>query len=151
MYTRRQFVHQSRFPVPVEKLFAFHERDDIFTLLLPPWQKVKVISRTGGLKTGARVEFRLLFGPFYKTWVAIHTEYEHNRLFTDVQEKGPFATWRHRHRFIPDGPNGSFLRDEIEYSLPLGLTPLLGRFVEKDLRRMFEFRHQSTYSKLIEV
>ena len=146
-----KFVHQSRFPAPVEKLFAFHERDDIFSLLLPPWQKVKVISRTGGLKIGARVEFRLLLGPFYKTWVAVHTEYEHNRLFTDVQERGPFATWRHQHIFRPDGPNASFLRDEIEYSLPLGLTPLLRPLVEKDLRRMFEFRHQATCSKIVEV
>lgn len=143
MYTRRQFRHQSRLSASPEKVFAFHEREDIFSLLLPPWQKVKVISREGGLKTGARVEFRLLFGPFYKTWVAVHTEYEPNRLFTDVQEKGPFAFWRHRHRFIPDG-DGCILSDEVEYALPLGLTPILGWLVEKDLRRMFEHRHQVT-------
>ena len=138
-----RFSHESRFAAPVEALFAFHERPDIFQLLLPPWQKVKVISRTGGLQTGARVEFRLLLGPFYKTWVAVHTEYEHNRLFTDVQERGPFAFWRHRHIFLPDG-DGSILRDDVEYSLPLGLDPVLGWLVEKDLRRMFTFRHQNT-------
>ena len=138
-----QFVHQSRFDVSPETLFAFHERDDIFHLLLPPWRKVHVVSRTGGLKAGARVEFRILLGPFYKTWVAVHTEYEHNRLFTDEQQAGPFAYWRHRHIFQPDG-DGCILRDEIQYELPLGLDPLLGWLVEKDLRRMFQYRHEST-------
>jgi len=138
-----QFVHESRLPHPPETVFAFHQRSDIFSLLVPPWQKVKVISRTGGLRVGARVEFRICLGPFFKTWVAVHTEYEHNRLFTDVQEKGPFAFWRHRHRFLPDG-DGCLLRDEIEYSLPLGLDRLLAPLVERDLRRMFTFRHAAT-------
>ena len=148
MYTRRQFVHQSRFPVPVEKLFAFHERPDIFQLLVPPWRKVQIVSRTGELQTGARVEIRLLFGLFSKTWVAVHTEYEHNRLFTDVQESGPFAYWRHQHIFRPDGAHASTLRDEIDFALPLGLNPILGWLVERDLRRMFVFRHQATASAL---
>lgn len=139
----RHFVHQSRFAASPEALFAFHERGDIFNLLLPPWQKVQVISRSGGLKVGARVEFRLRFGPFYKTWVAVHTEYEHNRLFTDEQQAGPFAYWRHRHIFQPAG-DGCILRDEIQYELPLGLDPLLGWLVEKDLRRMFRYRHDIT-------
>lgn len=144
-----QFSHQSCFSAPVERLFAFHERDDIFTLLLPPWQRVRVISRSGGLQTGARVEFRLLFGPFYKTWVAFHTEYERNRLFTDVQEKGPFAYWRHQHIFQRDGA-GSILRDQIEYSLPLSLDPVLGWLIEKDLRRMFDYRHKATAKALFD-
>jgi len=139
----RNFIHQSRFAATPEALFAFHERADIFTLLLPPWQKVQLISRTGGLEIGARVEFRLRFGPFYKTWVAIHIEYEHNRLFTDIQQSGPFRYWRHQHIILPDG-DGSILRDQIEYSLPLGLDPILGWLVERDLRKMFEYRHRNT-------
>lgn len=139
----RHFVHQSRFAACPEAVFALHERDGIFDLLIPPWQKVRLISREGGLKTGARVEFRLLFGPFRKTWVAVHTHYEHNRLFTDEQQQGPFAYWFHRHIFQPDG-DGCILRDDIEYSLPLGLDPILGRLVDKDLRRMFIYRHQAT-------
>ena len=138
-----RFVHQTRFPAPVEAVFAFHERDDILSLLLPPWQRGRVNSRTGGLQVGARVEFRLWIGPVPVTWIAVHTAYEHNRLFVDEQEKGPFAYWRHQHIFEPDG-DGSILRDEIDYSVPLGLDPLLGWLIERDLRRMFKFRHEVT-------
>lgn len=142
-----RFVHQSRFPVTPERVFAFHERDDVFQILVPPWRKVRIVSRSGGLKVGARVEFRLLFGPFYLTWVAIHTEFERNRLFVDEQVRGPFASWRHRHVFEPDGA-GCILRDEIAYSLPFGLDPLFGSLAQKDLRRMFEYRHRMTANHL---
>jgi ligand-binding SRPBCC domain-containing protein len=138
-----QFVHQTRFPATPEAVFAFHERDDILSLLMPPWHKVQVISRTGGLKIGARVELRMLLGPFFVTWIAVHTGYEHNRLFVDEQQKGPMKYWRHQHIFQPDG-DGCILRDEITYSLPFGLNSLLGRLVEKDLRRMFTYRHEVT-------
>lgn len=141
------FVHQSRLPHSPEKVFAFHEREDIFALLIPPWQKVEIVSRSGGLQVGARVEFRLLFGPFYLTWLAVHTEYERNRLFVDEQVRGPFASWRHRHVFVPDGA-GCVLRDEIAYSLPLGLDPLFGGLAQRNLRRMFEHRHQVTAGEL---
>lgn len=137
------FVQQSRLAAPPEAVFAFHEREDIFKWLIPPWQKAEIVSRSGGLETGARVEFRLFFGPFFLTWSAIHTEYERNRLFVDEQVRGPFAFWQHRHVFLPDG-DGCILRDEIACSLPFGLDPLLGWLVRRDLRRMFTYRHEVT-------
>jgi ligand-binding SRPBCC domain-containing protein len=81
------------------------------------------------------------------TWIALHTAYEHNHLFVDEQQKGPFAYWRHQHIFEPDG-SGCILRDLIDYSLPFGLDPLLGLLAEKQLRRMFKYRHESTASAL---
>jgi ligand-binding SRPBCC domain-containing protein len=139
-----EFVHESHFSTTPEAVFALHERADVFQILTPPWQKVRVMQRQGGLRIGARVEFRLYVGPVFLTWVARHTEYEPNRLFTDVQDKGPFRTWRHRHRFLGDGNGGCVLRDEIEYTLPLGLERVAGWLVEKDLRRMFAYRHAAT-------
>ena len=138
-----RFVHQTRFAASPEAVFAFHEREDILKLLFPPWQRGRVVSRQGGLEVGARVVFRLWLGPFPLTWIAVHTAFEKNRLFVDEQEKGPFAYWRHRHVFLPDG-DGCILRDEIEYSAPLGLDRWMGWWLERELRRMFEYRHQVT-------
>ncbi|MBI2686175.1 MAG: SRPBCC family protein [Acidobacteria bacterium] len=138
-----QFVHETRYPFTADQLFAFHERPDALNLLLPPWQRVRVISRTGGLAKGARVEFRIYIGPIPITWIAVHTEYKRNEIFVDEQQKGPFAYWRHAHIFIPNGA-GCVLRDEIAYSLPLGLTPILGWILNRPLRRMFDYRHAVT-------
>jgi len=82
-------------------VFAFHERADVLTLLTPPWQKVNVVRREGGLKKGAVVEFLIHAGPFRVRWLAQHVEYEKNRLFTDIQVTGPFRSWTHRHIFEP--------------------------------------------------
>jgi ligand-binding SRPBCC domain-containing protein len=67
-------------------------------------------------------------------------------MFADVQVRGPFARWSHRHRFIDLGPEACLLRDEVEYEPPLGPLGrwLAGRYIEKKLRRLFEYRHHVT-------
>ncbi|WP_258075419.1 SRPBCC family protein [Rathayibacter sp. AY1E3] len=61
--------------------------------------------------------------------------------FVDEQTGGPFAMFRHEHRFEPDG-SGSVMIDRLEYSAPLGV---LGRIAERlvldrHLRRLLEER-----------
>jgi ligand-binding SRPBCC domain-containing protein len=63
--------------------------------------------------------------------------------------RGPFAVWRHEHRFEPHA-RGCRLVDAIEYEPPLGL---LGRLVAPlaivpRLRKMFEYRHRVTAEAL---
>jgi ligand-binding SRPBCC domain-containing protein len=78
--------------------------------------------------------------------VAEHTEYEPGHLFADRQVSGPFAGWYHRHWFLDDGRGGTILRDEVEYEPPFGAMGRLvgGRFIEKKLRKLFDYRHDVT-------
>ena len=140
-----QFEHTSWIAAPVETVFDFHKRPDAIELLMPPDQKVQVISREGGLEAGARVEFRIPFGPFRIRWVAHHIAYVKNRLFVDEQREGPFAAWVHSHRFEPED-GGTRLTDSIEMALPGGsLTEtLVGWVVKRKLAKMFEHRHEVT-------
>jgi hypothetical protein len=51
------------------------------------------------------------------------TEFEWNHHFADVQEKGPFKTWRHRHEFTHetrDGTDGTLVADLIDYDPGFG-------------------------------
>jgi ligand-binding SRPBCC domain-containing protein len=139
------FVYSSVIEAPVAKVFAFHERPDALERLIPPWQRVEIVRRTGGLETGARVEFRLRVGPLSIPWVAVHTGYEKNRLFVDRQVKGPFRYWEHRHKFCEDRGR-TCLTDAITFSLPGGriVDTLLGWAVKAQLRRMFRYRHEVT-------
>jgi ligand-binding SRPBCC domain-containing protein len=140
-----EFVHTSVIQTSVERLFAFHESPDALQRLMPPWQPAEVISRDGGLSVGARVELELKLGPFRLRWVARHTEYERNRLFADIQEKGPFRRWRHRHEFAAEG-QAARLTDRVEFSLPGGrLVDLFGAAIARhELRRLFAYRHAVT-------
>lgn len=44
---------------------------------------------------------------------------ERPREFTDEMQRGPFAFWRHTHRFEPTG-EGTVLHDAAEFASPLG-------------------------------
>ena len=127
---------------PVSAVFAFHEREDALPLLTPPFPPVRVVSKSGGIEPGGRVELQV--GPF--RWTALHTEYEKDRLFVDEQIRGPFARWVHRHQFEPIDGGRSRLTDRVEYLLPGGkaVTALFGWAVRLGLRRMFAFRHAAT-------
>jgi ligand-binding SRPBCC domain-containing protein len=61
--------------------------------------------------------------PFRTRWAARIVEFERNRHFVDVQAKGPFRRWRHRHEFESserDGRPGTWVRDDLEYDVGFG-------------------------------
>lgn len=79
----------------------------------------------------------------------VHGEYRKGELFCDSQEKGPFRSWKHEHRFR-DHPSGSVLEDFIQYQVPGGMLgrQLGGRGVRKRIERMFAYRHAITHHDL---
>jgi ligand-binding SRPBCC domain-containing protein len=140
------FVKESLIEAQPERVFAFHELPDALQRLTPPWEKARVIEPAKDLRVGstAIIETKL-FGLLPVRWVAKHTVYDPPRMFEDVQVRGPFKLWRHRH-IVEPGERGAVLRDEVEYEPPLGLigrafAPLL---ILPRLRRLFEYRHRVT-------
>lgn len=96
------------------------------------------------IKTSFRL-FPIL--PLRAQWIARITEFEWNHHFADVQEKGPFKQWHHRHEFLAESRNGvmgTLVRDAIEYEVgfgPLGtITNVL--FIERQMRRTFAQRQK---------
>jgi ligand-binding SRPBCC domain-containing protein len=141
-----KFVQESSIRAAPERVFAFHELPDALVRLTPPWESARVIQPAESLHVGSRaiVETRILY--LFKTrWVARHSAYDPPRMFEDVQDSGPFKTWRHRH-IIEAHASGTTLRDEIEYEPPLGWLGKLAAslFIVPRLRRLFEYRHRVT-------
>ena len=141
-----RFIKESLIHATPERVFAFHEKDNVLELLLPPWETATVIQAARISEVGSRAIIDTsILGPIKVRWIAEHTRYEPPHLFEDVQIKGLFRSWRHRH-IIRQHPEGAMLRDEIDYEPPLGplgklVAPLL---VEPRLRKLFEYRHQVT-------
>ena len=145
------FVQRSTLPEPAEAVFAWHARPGAFERLVPPWQQVRVVERSGeGIGPGTRVVIELSLGPLRQQWVALHDHCVEGREFRDVQVSGPFAAWAHTHRFRPVSDEQSILEDHIEYRLPGGRVGELvaGRFARRQLGRMFGFRHMRTRQDL---
>ncbi|MCC7052717.1 MAG: TIGR01777 family oxidoreductase [Gemmatimonadaceae bacterium] len=140
-------------PVPPRALFDWHARPGAFERLSPAWQGARVVSRTGGITNGSRVEVEVpqLGGLVHQRLLVEHRDYVEGERFTDVQLSGPFARWAHTHSMLP-GPDGtSILEDRIDYALPLHpLGELVaGWFVTGELERLFDFRHARTRDDLL--
>lgn len=148
-----KYIKETRIAAPPRIVFAFHESPDALEKLIPPWENLRVVERAGSLKSGSRVILEGRKGPMKMRWVALHTEYDPPHLFVDVQESGPFASWTHRHFFLDDGQGGTLLRDEIDYTLPLGWLGrlLLGGMTRRQLDRMFTYRHEVTCREVMQA
>ncbi len=115
-----RFLKESLIGASAETVFAFHEEKDAFERLQPPWQKTEIVTPPSSLAVGTRVVLRTKIGPFWQTIEAEHIAYEPGRMFADKMNRGPFASWVHKHIVTPHGPREATLTDDIEYELPLG-------------------------------
>ena len=135
-------------PVSARTLFDWHAQPGAFERLTPAWQPSRVVSRTGGITDGSRVEVAvpILHGLVHQRMLMEHRGYVHGSQFTDTQLEGPFRRWEHRHSMhaAPDG--SSVLEDQIDYELPLGILGDFGGgwFVRHQLEQLFGFRHART-------
>jgi uncharacterized protein (TIGR01777 family) len=139
------FRRRDRLAHDAATVFDWLSRPGALARMLPPWDGTKLVEKTGGLEAGARVVLSVKAGPFRRRWVAVHTDYEPERMrFRDEQVRGPFALWRHTHAVEPDGPDTSRLIDEIEWALPLHplAAPLAGRAVSAKIGSVFAYRHR---------
>ena len=130
-------------PVGAEEAFAWHERPGALERLIPPWERVEVLERSGGITDGARVVVRVHDGPVALRWVARHRDYQAGRRFVDEQVEGPFARWVHTHPFEPQGPTSCRLTDRIEFILPAAAAGRLAvPLVRRRVERMLAYRHE---------
>lgn len=141
-----RYVKETVIAAVPERVFAFHELPDAFERLLPPWENAKVVQKADISVIGSRAIIeQKIFGFVTSRWVAEHTAYDPPRMFEDVQIKGPFASWRHRHIIEPH-EDGSLLRDEIEFEPPMSFIGDLAIpfFILPRIRKMFDYRHKVT-------
>ncbi len=141
-----KFKKSSRILAPASRVFAFHEAKDALQRLTPPWQKMEIIKPPASLAVGTEVILRAHLGPFFKTIVAHHVEYEAGHMFADRMVKGPFASWLHRHVVDADSETTCTLTDDVDYELPLGaLGRLFGAAIaHHELEKLFDYRHEVT-------
>lgn len=148
----RQFTWSSEFAVPARELFDWHRSEEAFERLIPPWEPVEMVDRTGGIEDeGSEVVLEISpVWPIQLQWVSRHQNYVDGEQFQDVQVRGPFAHWTHTHRVESVDADRSRLVDDIEYALPLRWIshPLVGWYVDRRLRRMFTYRHRVTREAL---
>lgn len=150
-------------PIPLDRVWEQARNLSLFEKITPPNYRLKG-HVDGPTREGTRVEIEFAPGGFALpfTWVSRIADLQESpdsREFTDVQEKGPFRFWKHRHLFekgtarfkTRDGKSvdlkdhaGTWVSDFVEFELPGGL---LGNVIEKKFARprleeFFAFRRR---------
>jgi hypothetical protein len=114
---------------------------------------VTVLERSGDCYEG-RVVLQVKAAGFPTRWEAVHAGGKRGEFFIDTQQKGPFVSWQHTHRFIPVAPGTaaasatSELEDTIVWQAPLGALGAAIGGVQARLERGFAFRHARTAEDL---
>ena len=134
---RRQVV-----PQPRSAVAAFFERPENLERLTPTSLSFCLLSPSPvPMQVGTTIEYRIRLRGLPMDWRSRIDEYEPGVRFVDVQERGPYAIWRHLREF-EDVPEGTEIRDRIDYRLPLGPLGELAHavFVRSELERIFDYR-----------
>jgi len=142
----RMIEFRSLLPASADDAFAWHERPGAFERLNPPWDPARVLRRSGGIRPGGELVLSVkALGPIRVRWVASHRDYAPGRLFRDVQTRGPFAAFDHRHIFEPVHAGACVMHEHIELAAPGGAIGdrLLGASIERTLTRVFAYRHRT--------
>ena len=151
---RLQF--QQWVPFPLDHVFAFFSNPLNLPRIMPTDSGTKIEQSTGWPRQtlGARrrmwrlASFRVFpVLPLRARWIARITEFEWNHYFADVQEKGPFKNWRHRHQFLAEtrsGIAGTVVRDVIDYEVGFGFVGAMidAVFLRRQMQNTFAQRQE---------
>jgi len=161
-------------PVPPEQVFLFFANPGNLPRIMPPQTRTEILRLRivpppgvatdqatitdlqpfAGVGSEIVTSFRILpFLPFRMRWIARITEFEWNHHFADVQVKGPFQSFHHRHEFKREtrsGTVGTIVQDAIQYEIGFGFLGKLAQrlFVARTLQRTFAYR-QKALEKLL--
>ena len=74
-------------------------------------------------------------------WTSLITNWKPKKEFADIQIKGPYSKWYHRHLFKPLA-KGVLLKDKVVYRLPFSKFGgnALHWFIRKDIEAIFNYR-----------
>jgi len=126
---------------PRPEVFAFLADPRNLPRLTPPHAGLRLDTERATLAAGAVLDFRVRWLGVPLRWRAYVREYDPPYRFVDVQVRGPFARWEHRHLFLEEN-GGTWVEDRVTYRLPLGALGRLGHhvLVERQLRALWAYR-----------
>jgi ligand-binding SRPBCC domain-containing protein len=136
VYESALFVHS-----PIATVFDFFSDARNLERITPPSLRFEIVT-PGPLRmaAGAVVDYRLrLYGISFR-WQSEIALWDPPNCFVDVQRRGPYRLWIHRHTFSTRN-DGTTIEDQVTYAVHGGrLAQRL--FVARELNKIFAYRHR---------
>jgi ligand-binding SRPBCC domain-containing protein len=127
-------------PRPRDEVFAFFADAANLEAITPPWLHFQVLNPALVIHQGVLIDYRLTLYGIPLKWQSEISRWDPPRSFVDEQRKGPYRRWVHTHTFA-DERGGTRVGDAVEFEVPFGW--LVGRFVQRDVNRIFSFREKA--------
>ncbi len=134
---RRQLVRQ-----PLEKVFEFFARPENLSMITPRSMNFSILTPSPlVMKEGALIDYTVTIVGTGMRWTTLITEYQPPHCFIDVQLRGPYSYWHHKHTFY-ETDEGTMIEDEIRYAMPFGFLGEIvhSLFVGRTLNNIFDHR-----------
>lgn len=134
---RRQWV-----PTPLDATFQFFERPQNLPLITPPWLGLELLTAEPlVMARGLTIDYRVRVLGWPTRWRSLIDEWDPPHRFRDIQVRGPYRRWDHRHWFRAQA-GGTLVEDVVVYELPAGaLGVLVNRVVvRRQLDAIFDYR-----------
>lgn len=131
-------------PLPIHQAFDFFSDVKNLETLTPEFLKFKVLSKsTDELQDGTQINYRLQLHGFPVRWQSTIIDWKPTQGFADIQTRGPYAYWYHRHEF-EEQDGGTLIRDKATYRIPFWVFGeiLASATVRKDLESIFSYRRE---------
>jgi len=161
-------IHHAQFeewvPFPLEQVFLFFVNPENLPRIMPPARHTRIerlnlapptaptavtpaiTQPLAGVGSEIVTSFRIVSVlPLRAWWIARVTEFEWNHHFADIQGKGPFKSWHHRHEFEQawrEGVSGTVVRDRIEYEIGFGVLGAIAQKLFVGRQMACTFRHR---------
>ena len=133
-----------RIMAPRDRLFPFFADARNLARLTPADMRFEIITPSPiAMREGALIDYRIRVWGVPLRWQTVISRWDPPAGFEDEQLRGPYAEWRHRHRFTERGDGTTLMEDEVLYRLPFGpIGALAGPLVRRQLRRIFAYRRR---------
>ena len=140
MYTLRRSI---TVPGTLETVFNFFNRPENLEKLTPANLKFHILTPSPvTMHNGAVFDYTIGLMGLPMRWTSNITNYDPPYHFVDIQLKGPYAYWHHKHSFEPRGDDVE-VADEIHYEIGFGVFGrLLRPLIQRQLDAIFSFRAQ---------
>ena len=101
------------------EVFAFFADPRNLVQLMPPRLRLRIVTPTTTLAAGVVLDLRVAWLGIPVPWRVYIREYDPPHRFVDVQVRGPWARWEHRHLFL-EADGGTWVEDRLTYRPPMG-------------------------------
>jgi ligand-binding SRPBCC domain-containing protein len=128
-------------PRPLDEVFAFFADAANLEALTPAWLHFRIRTPPPiAMRSGTLIDYSIRVHGLPISWQSEISVWDPPHRFVDVQRRGPYRRWEHTHAFAAV-EGGTRVTDAVDFDVPLSF--LAGRFVRRDVEKIFAFRREA--------